>query len=72
MKRVLCVIVDQLTGHWAEGVKIEGTDLPPVNVAGYHQLGLIPTALTWRKNTLNLKIEDQLIIGHQKSSLALL
>ena len=42
MKRVFYLIIDQLAGHWAEGVKIEGTDLPPVNIKGYHELGLIP------------------------------
>lgn len=42
MKRVLYLVIDQLAGHWAEGVKIEGTDLPPANVKGYHELGLIP------------------------------
>jgi hypothetical protein len=42
MKRIFCLIIDQLNGHWEESVKIEGTNCPPVNVAGYHQLGLIP------------------------------
>ena len=43
MKRLVYLIIDQLAGHWAEGVKIEGTDLPPANVKGYHELGLIPS-----------------------------
>lgn len=42
MKRVLYLVIDQLAGHWAEGVKIAGTDLPPANVKDYHELGLIP------------------------------
>ena len=42
MKRVLCLLIDQLTGHWEESVTIRGTDLPPVNLDGYHRLGLIP------------------------------
>jgi len=42
MKRVLFIVIDQLPGHWAEGVTVEG-DIPPVNVWGYHKLGLIPT-----------------------------
>jgi hypothetical protein len=39
--RVLFIVIDQLAGHWAEGVKVEG-DFPPANVWGYHQKGLIP------------------------------
>ncbi|MCK5380373.1 MAG: hypothetical protein KAJ81_02815, partial [Candidatus Latescibacteria bacterium] len=42
MNRVFYLIVDQLAGHWEESVKIEGTDLPPANVKGYHEQGLIP------------------------------
>jgi hypothetical protein len=42
MKRVVYLVIDQLAGHWEESVKIEGTDLPPANVKGYHELGLIP------------------------------
>jgi len=42
MKRVFYLIIDQLAGHWEESVKIEGTSLPPVNVKGYHEMGLIP------------------------------
>jgi predicted AlkP superfamily pyrophosphatase or phosphodiesterase len=42
MKRIFFLIIDQLNGHWEESVKIEGTNYPPVNVAGYHKLGLIP------------------------------
>lgn len=42
MKRVFYLVIDQLAGHWEESVKIEGTDLPPANVKGYHEMGLIP------------------------------
>jgi len=42
MKRVIYLVIDQLAGHWEESVKIEGTDLPPANVKGYHERGLIP------------------------------
>ena len=42
MKRVFYLIIDQLAGHWEESIKIEGTNLPPVNVKGYHEMGLIP------------------------------
>jgi len=42
MKRVLYLVIDQLAGHWEESMKIEGTDLPPANVKGYHEMGLIP------------------------------
>jgi len=41
-KRILYLVIDQMAGHWAEGVKVHG-DLPPVNIKGYHELGLIPT-----------------------------
>ena len=41
MKRVLFIVIDQLPGHWAKGVNVaEG--MPPVNVWGYHEKGLIP------------------------------
>jgi len=42
MKHVFYLIIDQLAGHWEESVKIEGTNLPPVNIKGYHEVGLIP------------------------------
>jgi len=42
MKRVIYLIIDQLAGHWEQSVRIEGTDLPPANVKGYHEKGLIP------------------------------
>ena len=42
MKLVVYVVIDQLAGHWEDSVKIEGTDLPPANVKGYHEKGLIP------------------------------
>jgi len=41
MPRVLLLVIDQLPGHWVEGVEVaEG--MPPVNVWGYHRKGLIP------------------------------
>ena len=52
MKRVLYLIVDQLAGHWEESVKIEETNYPPVNVKGYHELGLIPNFSYLIKNGL--------------------
>ena len=42
MKYVVYLVIDQLAGHWEESVRIEGTDLPPANVKGYHEKGLIP------------------------------
>ena len=42
MKKVFYLVIDQLAGHWEESARIEGTDLPPVNVKGYHEAGLIP------------------------------
>ncbi len=42
MKRLVYLIIDQLAGHWEEVVRIEGTDLPPTNVKGYHERSLIP------------------------------
>ncbi|RLC70025.1 MAG: hypothetical protein DRI26_07945 [Chloroflexi bacterium] len=42
MKYVIYLVIDQLAGHWEDSVKIEGTDLPPANVKGYHEKGLIP------------------------------
>ncbi len=41
-KRVMLILVDQLAGHWAQGVLVESTGLPPPNVEGYHIQGLIP------------------------------
>jgi hypothetical protein len=41
VRRIVYLIIDQLAGHWEESVKIEGTDLPPANIKGYHELGLI-------------------------------
>jgi len=35
-------MIDQLAGHWVEGVKIQATGFPPPNVEDYHLLGLIP------------------------------
>ena len=39
--RVLYVIMDQLAGHWCDGVEV-APGIPPVNVWGYHKLGRIP------------------------------
>jgi len=39
--RVFLLVIDQLAGHWVEGVKVY-ENFPPANIAGYHQLGLIP------------------------------
>jgi len=42
-KKVILIVIDQLPGHWAEGVYVDrGRRVPPVNVKGYHELGLIP------------------------------
>lgn len=62
--RVFYVIIDQLAGHWEDSVRIEGTDLPPVNVKGYHEKGLIPNISylinngLWVKRTWNRGICD--------------
>ena len=50
--RVFAVMMDQLAGHWAEGVKIQATGFPPPNVEGYHQLGLIPNISSCIRNGL--------------------
>lgn len=39
--RVLLVVIDQLPGHWAEGVEV-APGVPPVNVWGYARLGFAP------------------------------
>jgi len=39
--RVFLLVIDQLAGHWVEGVKVY-ENFPPANVEGYHQLDLIP------------------------------
>jgi len=41
-KKIIFLVIDQLAGHWADNVLIENTGLPPVNIEGYHKLGLIP------------------------------
>jgi len=42
-KRVIFLVIDQLPGHWAEGVYVDPEKkIPPVNVKGYHERGLIP------------------------------
>ena len=60
MTRVLFIVIDQLAGHWAEGVTV-AENMPPVNVWGYHKKGLIPTfssliengvfAFAWNRGT---------------------
>lgn len=39
--RVFYVVIDQLAGHWREGVEA-APGFPPVNVWGYHKIGRIP------------------------------
>ena len=39
--RVFYVVIDQLAGHWCDGVEV-APGIPPVNVWGYHQIGRIP------------------------------
>jgi len=42
-KRLFYLIIDQLAGHWAEGVIVDEEELmPPANVLDYHGRGLIP------------------------------
>jgi len=42
-KRLFYLIIDQLPGHWAEGIYVdEEKKIPPVNVLDYHERGLIP------------------------------
>lgn len=55
MPKVFYLIVDQLAGHWVDDVRIEGTDLPPVNVKGYHEKGLIPNISYLIRNGLWVK-----------------
>lgn len=39
--RAFYLIIDQLAGHWVDGVEVsEG--IPPANIEGYHRLGLTP------------------------------
>lgn len=42
MKRVVLLIIDQLAGHWAEGVTVPSTGLAPPNVTDYVAAGLLP------------------------------
>ena len=42
LPRVLVLMIDQLSGHWVDGVKIKATGFPPPNIEDYHQLGFIP------------------------------
>ncbi len=41
MKHAFFLLIDQLAGHWANGVEA-AQGIPPANVWGYHKLGLIP------------------------------
>jgi hypothetical protein len=41
LPRVMFIVIDQMAGHWVDGVMAEG-DFPPVNIWGYHKKGLIP------------------------------
>ena len=41
LRRLFYIVIDQLAGHWADGIFVSG-DLPPANVRGYHELGLTP------------------------------
>jgi hypothetical protein len=41
MKRVFYLIIDQLAGHWADGVIVENK-FPPANLRDYHRMKLIP------------------------------
>jgi len=41
--KVILLVIDQLPGHWAEGVYVdEEKRIPPVNIKGYYERGLIP------------------------------
>ncbi|RLE79501.1 MAG: hypothetical protein DRJ52_08285 [Thermoprotei archaeon] len=41
--KVILLVIDQLPGHWAEGVYVdEKKKIPPVNIKGYYERGLIP------------------------------
>ncbi len=42
MPRALLLILDMVAGHWPEGVRVPGSDLPPPNVLGYARAGLLP------------------------------
>jgi len=50
--RILALMIDQLAGHWVEGVKIQATGFPPPNVEDYHRLGLIPNLSDCIRNGL--------------------
>ena len=41
MPRVILLVIDQLPGHWVEGMEV-ADGMPPVNVWGYHRKGLVP------------------------------
>ena len=53
--RVLAVMMDQLAGHWADGVTIQSTGFPPPNVEAYHQLGLIPNISSCIREGLSVR-----------------
>ena len=52
LPRVFAVMIDQLAGHWVDGVKIQATGLPPPSVEPYHRLGLIPNISNCIRNGL--------------------
>lgn len=52
LPRVLALMIDQLAGHWVNGVIIQATGFPPPNVEDYHQLGLIPNISDCIRNGL--------------------
>ena len=53
-RRIFYLIIDQLAGHWADGVKVYGK-FSPANVSDYHKLGLIPNFSYLIKNGLWVK-----------------
>ena len=52
LPRVFAVMIDQLAGHWVDGVQIQATGFPPPSVEAYHQLGLIPNISSCIRNGL--------------------
>lgn len=52
LPRVFAVMIDQLAGHWVDGVKIQATGFAPPSVEVYHQLGLIPNISNCIRNGL--------------------
>ncbi len=52
LPRVFAVMIDQLAGHWIDGVHIQATGFPPPSVEAYHKLGLIPNISSCIRNGL--------------------